>query len=146
MTAIPMPNTARMMFMDVAWSHLNTPYRWGGDDPMAGFDCSGLVVECLKSIGAIGLREDYGANAMWQKWRGREVSDPYRGVLAFWFDGTGTATHVAICWDRDYCITADGGGSKTLTERDAIEQNAFIKVRRIDHRLCSPKFTNLFVL
>jgi len=30
-----------------------TFYLWGGDDPLAGFDCSGFVIEILKSVGIL---------------------------------------------------------------------------------------------
>lgn len=145
MVTIPMPNTARLMFMEVAWSYLKTPYLWGGDDPMAGIDCSGLVVECLKSVGAISLKDDLSADSLWHKWPHLRVAEPGRGALAFWFNAEGKATHVAICWDKEYCITPDGGGSATLTPQDAVKQNAFVKIRRIDHRASQPKFVNLFV-
>jgi hypothetical protein len=145
MVTLPMPETARLMFVKIAWSYLNTPYLWGGDDPMGGVDCSGLVVECLKSVGAISLHEDMSADSMWQGWRSTfETTEPGSGVLAFWLNSEGRATHVAICWDKEYCITPDGGGSDTLTLEDAIKQNAFVKVRRIDHRTTMPKFINLF--
>ena len=42
----------RELFVDVLWNYLGTWYSWGGDDP-EGFDCSGLVVEGLKSVGMI---------------------------------------------------------------------------------------------
>ncbi|GAG51579.1 unnamed protein product, partial [marine sediment metagenome] len=37
--------------------------------------------------------------------------------------------HVEIMLNQWQCIGASGGGSKTLTEQDAIRDNAFIKVR-----------------
>ena len=41
-----------------------TPYLWGGDDPMSGFDCSGMVVELLKVSGHLNENEDLSAK--WQ--------------------------------------------------------------------------------
>ena len=37
--------------LDYAYSFLGTPYRWGGDDPLTGIDCSGLALEVLKAAG-----------------------------------------------------------------------------------------------
>jgi len=135
------------VFMETARSHLNRWYIWGGDDPF-GFDCSGLVVECLKAAGLIETDEDFTADGLWHKYHhGREVArkDVSEGCLALWFNNRGRATHVAICTSNHFCITADGGGSKTNTEADARKHNAYIKFRPIDHRRSAPRFVDPFV-
>lgn len=38
-TQAPQPNPAVAQAMDL----LGTPYRWGGTEPIKGFDCSGLI-------------------------------------------------------------------------------------------------------
>ena len=40
----------------VAFSLLHKPYIWGGDNPAKGVDCSGLVIEILKSMGKLPAR------------------------------------------------------------------------------------------
>ncbi len=130
-------------FFETARRALDKPYIWGGDDP-TGFDCSGLVVECLKTIGLLSEKEDLTADGLWRKYhKNFEVTHPEQCSLAFWWNG-GKMTHVAICVSEHFCITADGGGSTTLTVEDAIEQNAFVKIRPIDHRKNKPVFINLF--
>ena len=134
--------TARYWFLKVAQSLIHTPYHWSGDDP-TGFDCSGLVVECLKSVGRMPAH-DATADDLWRRFHQLEVVYPTSGCLAFWFNAEGEAYHVAICLDARVCLTADGGGSQTQTLADAIEQNAFVKIRPIDHRSTAPKFLDLF--
>ena len=36
----------------LAWKYIGKFYKWGGDDP-SGFDCSGFVIEILKSVGIL---------------------------------------------------------------------------------------------
>lgn len=134
---------SKLRFLEVARLYLKDWYTWGGDDP-SGIDCSGLVVECLKSVGLIPLHSDYSAEGLWHLFEKRRAPGAQSGSLAFWFDSTGKATHVAICLDAVFCITADGGGRHVKTVEDAIKHNAFIKVRRIDHRDKEPKFINPF--
>lgn len=126
-------------FLKTVESFLNMPYRWGGDDP-SGFDCSGMVIEGLRSCGMMGLREDLTALGLWHKFADKAVPAPVRGALAFWFHDNGKAYHVAVCLDDEFCLTADGGGRHTITTEDAIKQNAFIKIRPISHRTDKPKF------
>src|SRR4030042_3813462 len=119
----------------IAWHYLGTPYRWRGDDPMAGFDCSGLAVEVLKSVGVLPRVGDWSAESLYElfKKKGGIVSKPSEGCLAFWvsFPG-GKIRHVEIMINEMLSIGASGGGSKTLTIDDAVSQNAYIKIRPIN--------------
>lgn len=114
----------------VAWQFVGTLYRWGGDDP-SGFDCSGLVIEILKSVGIINRKQDFTAAGLYNKFKHAEVQQPGAGCLIFWGKNKTKITHVEYCIDEAHTIGASGGGSTTLTHADAIKQNAYVKVRPI---------------
>jgi cell wall-associated NlpC family hydrolase len=123
----------RKMVQRIAMSYLGTFYIWGGDDP-SGFDCSGLAIECLKSVGVLPREGDWTAqdlSAMFPR-----VDPPQGGDLVFWtsLQGSSHVVHVEICLSEELSIGASGGGSKTKTIKDAIKQNAFIKIRPIHSR------------
>lgn len=126
-----LPQTQRELFLAVAWRFLGTFYTWGGDDP-SGFDCSGLVVECAKSVGILPRRSDYTASCLWTRWKHLHVANPAPGDVVFFGRG-GVVSHVEICAlsGPDLSVGAAGGGSETLSRADAIKDNAFIKVRPI---------------
>lgn len=114
----------------VAWGMLGLPYIWGGDDPVAGFDCSGFVIEVLRSVGILPRAGDWTADDLYRKWAHNTVVAPAAGCLAFW-RRDGRMTHVEFCLDSHHTIGASGGGSATTTPDQAIQQNAYIKVRPI---------------
>jgi len=101
-------------------------YKWGGDDP-SGFDCSGLVIEMLKSVGILDRGFDTTAEGLRRMFPA--VNKPYRGCLVFY--GDTRAVHVEICLNETLALGASGGGSKTKTVEDAVRHNAFIKMRPI---------------
>ena len=115
----------------VAWSLHGKPYIWGGDDPMAGFDCSGFVIEILKSVGVLPRGGDWTADGLWRMFSTRQTMLPSEGCLAFWTSDGTHARHVEYCINDSTTIGASGGGSDTVTIQDAIENNAYIKVRPI---------------
>lgn len=121
----------RHLAADVAWRFVGTFYKWGGDDP-SGFDCSGLVIEILKSVGLLPRKVDDTAEGLRRRYSDRKVPYPYRGCLVFYnWKKEDRAVHVEFCIDEETTIGASGGGSRTLTMEDAIRDNAFIKVRPI---------------
>lgn len=114
----------------VAWGFLGLPYRWGGDDPLQGFDCSGFIIEILKSVGVLPRVGDWTAHGLWIKFGDNDVVPPPRqGDLVFWDRSDGRVIHVEMCIDEHHSIGASSGGSTTVTIEDAIEKNAYIKVR-----------------
>jgi cell wall-associated NlpC family hydrolase len=121
----------RCVAADILWSHIGRPYRWGGDDPMAGFDCSGLVVEWMKSVGLLGRGADLTADGILSMFAGNEVSprDLQKMDLVFWIKNR-KAIHVETIWHpAELAVGASGGGPGVVDAKDAVEANAYIKVR-----------------
>ena len=125
--------------IQTALAYLGTPYRWGGDDP-SGFDCSGFVVECLKTAGLLSEQDDLSADSLWQKYASSIIEKPERGALLFTLNSRNQATHVVICLDRNFQIGASGGTSKTTDIKSAWRDNAYVRIRPIlignRHRIC----------
>lgn len=120
----------RDIALKIAWHYLGTPYRWGGDD-FSGFDCSGFVIEILKSVGILARGVDLTAHGLWTAFKEKcEVQSPDSGTLVFWTNKSGQKIlHVEMCINDELSIGASGGGRNIKTVDDAIKFNAFIKVR-----------------
>lgn len=128
------PDRLPTLAVQYAWTLLGTPYRWAGDDPIQGFDCSGFVVEVLAGVGLFPHGHDATADELLQLWRDSVVDRPTPGCLIFWKNAAGRATHVEIVLDGEHTIGASGGGSSTTDEDQAAKQNAFVKIRPIKYR------------
>lgn len=118
------------VFLWVIKSYLGTFYRWGGDDP-SGFDCSGLVLEGLQSVGKIASNTDMTAATMWERFKAFSIATPHAGALVFYCNKHGKVIHVEVCITESLAIGESGGGHRVKTEADAIAFNAFVKVRPI---------------
>lgn len=139
----------------IAWSYLGIPYRWGGDDPIEGFDCSGFIVEILQGVGVISDRKDFTANGLWNLFSERTcgVERPYEGCLVFWMrespqpgiQAPPHAKHVELCLNKELCIGASGGSSQVVTELDAVQKNACVKIRPIRNRSGTTRFVDPFM-
>lgn len=130
---------AKKWFLTTALAYLGTPYVWGGDDP-SGFDCSGFVIECLKSAGILKEAEDYSADGLMHRYEASVIDRPCEGALLFSLDITGRAYHVVICLDENFQIGASGGDRETTNPGEAWQANAYVKIRplilqKVNHRL-----------
>jgi len=122
----------RSTAIDYAKHFIGVPYAWGGDDPVGGFDCSGLVVEVLQAVGILPDKSDFTAHSLYQHFEDKAVIVPYGGCLAFVLRD-GRIGHVELLIDDLHTIGAAGGGPQTHTVADAIRQNAYVKIRPLTH-------------
>ena len=53
--AVVSHHPARNQMMKVAFSTVGTPYKWGGNNPQQGFDCSGLMKYVYKNATGINI-------------------------------------------------------------------------------------------
>lgn len=127
-----------------ALSYIGTPYLWGGDDPMAGFDCSGFIIEILRSAGRLPLEGDWTAAGLFDKFRKQEVLEPFSGCLVFYAGLNARIYHVEFCLSDRFSVGASGGDSTTDDIADAIKQNAYIKIRPIKRGNALMKFVDPF--
>lgn len=119
---------------DYLISFVGTPYRWGGDDPIDGFDCSGFVQEALAAMGE-DPPQDQTAQALYNYFitYGRPKTMGL-GALVFYGKSVKEITHITMMVNDWQTIGADGGGSKTVDLASAARMNAFIKIRPYDYR------------
>lgn len=115
----------RSLAIAYAMKFIGTWYSWGGAAP-DGFDCSGYMVEVLKSVGKIERKSDYTAQQLYDMFP--KSDKPGYGKLAFW-KKDGKVVHVELLINNWQTVGASGGGRNTVTREDAIRDGAFIKVR-----------------
>ena len=119
--------------IEYAIMHCNIPYRWGGDDPFAGYDCSGFLQEVLSSVG-LDPRGDQTANSLYIHFKKNGESDRLQAGSLCFFGTIYNITHCAFAIDGFRMVEAGGGGRKTTTREAAQRQNAFIRIRPIGSR------------
>ena len=118
-------------------NHLNVPYKWGGDNPLEGLDCSGLVNEFHKSLGVVARDFDATAqvlHSIHKKQHTQKLKDCVFGDLVFYGRSEKDITHVGICLDDLLMLEAGGGGSRTINRQRAEEQGAWVRMRPIQTR------------
>lgn len=120
----------RTFCIDYIMQYVGTFYKWGGDDP-SGFDCSGLVIEFLKSAGLLDRKVDMTAAQLFEHFHQLLVHRAIPGCLIFYGNHQGKINHVEICVFPDLALGASGGGSRVVDIPSAKKYNAYVKVRPI---------------
>jgi cell wall-associated NlpC family hydrolase len=128
-----------MDLVEYAKYFIGRPYIWAGNGSgkcEGGFDCSGLVVECLQAVGVLANGSDYSAKALYkhlldQGWvkvpRGFETASD----LCFWGKAEGSINHVSIVIGPRQHLEAGGGGSGSKT---AGTSTGMVRVRPLSSR------------
>jgi cell wall-associated NlpC family hydrolase len=137
----------RRWLVKTAEKYWGTAYIYGGDDHFIGLDCSGLVMECLKTIGMMRETDDYNADSLWQMFSKKYLVShvPDMGRIFFLFDNNGRAYHTGICMDEYMTIQAGGGSAEVDTKEEAIQKNAFVKYRPAENYPDSTRYVDVFV-
>lgn len=120
---------------DYAMSFNGKPYIWGGDDPVIGFDCSGLVIELLQSQGILPRGYDSTAQNLYLTLRkaGNNQALDFGTCLFFGAD-IGRITHTGFALSPAIMLEAGGGGPGVRDFQSAAAKNAYIRVRPINWR------------
>jgi cell wall-associated NlpC family hydrolase len=111
-----------MSFVDYAMKFIGRPYIWGGDGSGkcgSGFDCSGLVLECLWAFGLYD-GPDTTAQGLYKAlkksgWKEVPFDFIAEGDVLFFGKSVGSITHTALAIGEGLMIEAGGGGSKCKT-------------------------------
>ncbi|OFW82253.1 MAG: hypothetical protein A2201_05505 [Alicyclobacillus sp. RIFOXYA1_FULL_53_8] len=108
--------------------YLGVPYRWAGDSPVSGFDCSGLVQFVLAHFGIQVGRSSYEQFA-----QGTPVYryDLLPGDLVFFDTGGQGPSHVGIFLGGDRFISASGTSVRVTSLAQAYWARHYIGARRI---------------
>jgi cell wall-associated NlpC family hydrolase len=85
----PAPPTRGERAAKVAIGVVGVPYRWGGESPSSGFDCSGLV---RWAYGRVGVDLPHNSYALYSEGRRVRADDMEPGDILF-FEGLG---HVGL--------------------------------------------------
>ena len=97
---------------------VGTPYRWGGNTPDGGFDCSGLVDYIYRTEAAIKLPRTSRAMASVDGEKIRRMTQLASGDLVF-FDIGGSISHVGVYVGKGRFVHApDSGGTVRLDDLD----------------------------
>lgn len=118
-----------------AFSFLGTFYKFGGNNKLEGLDCSGLVVELLKSTGEPLPYADMSAQMLFDHFSQNGEYNRYQiGALAFYGKSATEITHVGMLLDPYRMIEAGRGDRLTLTLEDARAKGAVVRIRPVKRR------------
>jgi len=112
------------------------PYRWSGDDPLKGFDCSGFATEMLKAAGIYPrTAPKMSAQQLYAYLlKFGTINQTGRGAFAFFGKSLNEIDHVGWCLDTYAMLHFGSGDSTTTTPERAAEQNAFGRMDPIRYR------------
>jgi len=100
-------NPSRNLMVKIARSTIGTPYKWGGNNPQQGFDCSGLMTYIHKN--ALGKRIPRTAAQQRDSSRTINYDQLQPGDMLF-FKTSAKSNHVGIYVGNRQFIHAPSGG------------------------------------
>lgn len=121
------------LLYDYAFRFVGIPYKYGGQSPMEGLDCSSLMRWLLKA-GGITLEPPSNAQGIHDQLVKNNKTDTVGlGTLIFYGTSISEIVHVGMALDEWRHIEAAGGSSGTLSQQLAITRAAFVRITPIRH-------------
>ncbi|WP_109125589.1 C40 family peptidase [Dyella sp. C11] len=97
---------------------VGTPYRWGGNTPDGGFDCSGLVDYIYRNAAGLALPHSSREMSQMSGERVRQMAELMSGDLVF-FGGNDGISHVGVYVGKGRFVHApNSGGTVRLDDID----------------------------
>lgn len=122
------------MLISYALSFLGIPYQWGGNNPLTGLDCSGLVCEILKGVGAVPHSADLTSQQLFNHLGAGQNVTPQTGAIAFYGESISHITHVAFCINDRLVVEAGSGGRDVVNISEAQSRGAVVRIRPLKYR------------
>ncbi|AMD46961.1 C40 family peptidase [Bordetella holmesii] len=112
-TTVP---TLRERIVQAGLDKIGTPYSWGGDDPVDGFDCSGLALFVFRETAGIDLPRTSRAQRQAGDNVNRRQLRP--GDLVFFATSRrGVTSHVGIYIGQNQFVHAPSRGAKVRVDK-----------------------------
>jgi len=122
------------LVLNYAMRFIGTPYIWGGNTRLDGFDCSGFVQEILW-YGGVDPAGDQTAQALYNKLSKNEYRSILKpGSVLFFGQSRNSVSHIAIAVDHGTMIESGGGDRSCTTRARAHEKNAFVRLSPLNNR------------
>lgn len=125
----------RQLFIDYLLMFVGTPYKLGGNVVQdGGLDCSGFILEGLRSVGKWGKGDDTAKGIFTSMCKQTNLRDkPMAGDLLFFGESRMTITHVAVCLNEYQMLEAGG------TDKDGM-----VRIRPLSWRKDLVAILNIF--
>jgi cell wall-associated NlpC family hydrolase len=125
----PPPRPLGERVATIALRAVGIPYRWGGESPESGFDCSGLV---RWSYGKFGIDLPHSSYALYSEGRSVEHAQMEAGDVLI-FSGLG---HVGLYLGRDRMVHAPqtGRNVEVVPLSESHYGGRLVAVRRVTRR------------
>lgn len=125
--------------VEYALMFIGRPYIWGGDgsgSTFGGFDCSGLVVECLQAVGVLKNGSDFTAKGLYKHllglgWARVAPGSETPGDVCFWGKSEASISHISLALGDGQHVEAGGGGSKCRTLKSS---TGMVRIRPMSAR------------
>lgn len=119
----------------IAMQFYNAPYRWGENGPFE-FDCSGLVLRCMREVGF--SIKDMTAQSLynWFLINNHQSCEPKEDCILFFGVNDKNIRHVAIAISKDRMIEAGGAGKESvgMSPEDLAKIDARVRNKSINNR------------